>query len=166
MKTLLSLLFLGLFAGGVCSSQGQDQNQAWIKRLKTTPVAQMEAGLPEESFADWFADRVKPSETGYEVKECQAKPAGASSRDRFLCVFAYTKPPQPGWNRGIQLNFIVGVFPRSAKGATEATPVPCRFVIGWDGPSNPQMKRPTYGIFRLSELGRPGRAPATRPNSE
>jgi hypothetical protein len=43
----------------------------------------------------------------------------------------------------------------SRKGATEAKPVPCRFWIGWDGPSNPQMKRPTYRISKLSELENP-----------
>lgn len=166
MKILLSLLLLGLFAGGRCSSQGQDRRQAWIERLKATPVAQMEGGLPEESFADWFAERIKPSEAGYEVKECQDTTAAAASQDRLLCVFAYTKPLVPGWNRGIQLNFVVGVFPRSARGPTEAKPVPCRFVIGWDGPSNPQMARPTRKIAKLSELKRPQPAPATRPNSE
>ncbi|MGZ4878428.1 MAG: hypothetical protein ACXVIO_09590 [Candidatus Angelobacter sp.] len=81
MKILLSLLLIGLFAGNRCSSQGkgQDHSQAWVERLKTTPVARMEAGLPEASFADWFADLVKPSQTEYEVKECQETPAAPTN---------------------------------------------------------------------------------------
>ena len=167
MRILISLLLLGLFAGGRCSSQGQDRQQSWIERLKATPVAQMEAGLPNVSFADWFADRVKPSEIGYEIKECQEpdKPTPSTNPQRLLCVSAYTKPPQPGWYRGIQLNFVVGILSPSATGATDAKPVPCRFLIGSDAPSNPQMKRPTYFFFKLSEFGKRYRAPATGPNS-
>lgn len=167
MKILISLLLLGLFAGGRCSSQGQDLRSSWIERLKATPVAQMEAGLPNVNFADWFADRVKPSATGYEVRECQEpdKPTPSANPQRLLCVLAYTNPPQPGWNRGIQLNFVVGVTRPSATGATDAKPVPCRFLTGSNGPSDPHMARPTYRIFKLSELKRSKRAPATRPNS-
>jgi hypothetical protein len=123
----------------------------------------MEAGLPEQSFADWFADRVKPSQTGYEVKEC--KDNRVTGQGRLLCVFAYTKPLRPDWYRGIQLNFVVGVLPPSATALADAKPVPCRFLIGSDGPSNPQMKRPTYAIFKLSDSGKRYHAPATRPNS-
>jgi hypothetical protein len=163
----LCLISLGVLSMGVQPAAAQSTaDQHWIDQLKNTPVNQMEAGLSGANFADWFAERIKPSEAGYEVKECQEPTVAASNQDRFLCVFAYTKPLVPGWNRGIQLNFVVGVFPRSARGPGEAKPVPCRFVIGWDGPSNPQMKRPTSKIAKLSELKGPQPAPATRPNSE
>ncbi|MGZ4845226.1 MAG: hypothetical protein ACXVJ1_10845 [Candidatus Angelobacter sp.] len=167
MKILLSLLLIGLFAGNRCSSQGkgQDHSQAWVERLKTTPVARMEAGLPEASFADWFADLVKPSQTEYEVKECQETPAAPTSQKRLLCVFAYTKPLEPDWNRAIQLNFVVGILTPSQKGTIDAKPVPCRFLSGFEGPSNPRMKRPTRWISKLSELERLLRGSATRPNS-
>jgi hypothetical protein len=164
---LVLVLLLALLSASVQPSAAQSTvEQHWIDQLKKTSVDQLETGLPAVSFDDWFADRVKPSQTGYEVKECQANPVAPTSQTRFLCVFAYTKPPLLGWNRGIQLTFVVGVLSTPPKGATEVKPVPCRFLIGWDGPSNPQMKRPTYQISKLSELGRPGRAPATRPKSE
>jgi hypothetical protein len=148
------------------SGQSLDHSQAWIDRLKATPVAQMEAGLPEESFADWFADRVKPSETGYEIRECRQSnnPYASVNAQRFLCVLAFTKPPQPGWRRWIQLDFIVGVLPSSTTAATNAKPVPCRFWFGWDGPSNPQMLRPSYIIRKLSYLEKRYHPPATGPN--
>lgn len=164
MKVLVLFLWLGLFAGGRCSGQGQNHSQSWIERLRTTPLAQMEAGLSEESFADWFEGRVKRSETGYEVIECR-EPNNSINQQRLLCVVAYTRPPRPGWHRRIQLDFVVGVLLPSATGITEVKPVPCRFLIGSDGPSNPQMKRPTYLFFKLSDFAKWWPAPATRPNS-
>ena len=73
MRILFSLLLIVLFAGNTCSSQAKrhEPSQMWIERLKNTPVAQMEAGLPESSFAGWFADIVKPLQAEYEVKACQ-----------------------------------------------------------------------------------------------
>jgi hypothetical protein len=168
MRILFSLLLISLFAGSRCGSQAkrQDPSQAWIERLKGTPVSQMEAGLPETSFAAWFANVVKPSEAGYEVSECQGTngPDASANQERLLCVLAYTKPPQPGWNRGVQLSFVVGVLPAS-KNETEAKPVPCRFLGGWEGPSNPSMKRPNRGISKLSDLERMLHGTAMPPNS-
>jgi hypothetical protein len=137
------------------AAQSRD-DQRWIDQLKKTPVGQIEAGLSEASFADWFADLVKPSQTEYEVKECQETydPSAPTNRPRLLCVFAYTKPLEPDWNRAIQLNFVVGVLTPSKKETTDAKPVPCRFLGGFEGPSNPKMKRPTRRISKLSELGR------------
>jgi hypothetical protein len=169
MACLFLILLLGILSGRAQPAAAHSAvDQRWIEQLKKTPVDQIEAGLSGASFANWFADRVKPSETGYEVKECQelTNPTASVKPQRLLCIFAYTKPLVPGWNRGIQLDFVVGVLSTSPKGATEVKPVPCRFLIGWDGPSNPQMKRPTYRISKLSELGRPGRDSATRPKSE
>jgi hypothetical protein len=156
----LFLISLGVLSMGVQPAAAQSTaDQRWIDQLKKTPVDQIEAGLSGAKFADWFAERIKPSEAGYEVKECQEPTVAASNQDRLLCVFAYTKPLVPGWDRGIQLNFIVGVFRRS----TGANPLPCRFLIGRDGPSNPQMKRPTILIFKLSDFEKAYHA--TNPNS-
>jgi hypothetical protein len=169
MRTSAFFLILAVPAVNVLPADAQTQaDQRWIDQLKKTPVDQIEAGLSDASFADWFADRVKPSKTGYEVKECQERnnPIASVNPQRLLCVFAYTKPLVPGWYRGIQLNFVVGILLPSARGATDTKPVPCRFLIGSDGPSNPQVKRPTYFIFKLSDFGKRYHAPATRPNSE
>jgi hypothetical protein len=162
------ILLLGILSVCVQPAAAQSTvDQHWIDQLKKTPVNQMEAGLSSATFADWFADRVKPSETGYEVKECQdgSNPKASVNTQRFLCVLAFTKPPRPGWRRGIQLDFVVGVLLPSATGATDAKPVPCRFWLGWDGPSNPQMLRPTRVIRKLSYFEKRDHAPATRPNS-
>jgi len=163
MRILFPLLLIALFTGNTCSSQAKRQepsqakrhepSQMWIERLKNTPVAQMEAGLPETSFAGWFADIVKPSQAEYEVKACQEtnSPDAPANQEHLLCVFAYTKPLQPDWQRGIQLSFVVGILPPSRYG-TDTKPVPCRFLGGWEGPSYPQMKRPTRRIAKLSDL--------------
>ena len=169
MRILSSLLLIVLFAGNRCGSQAKRldiSSQAWIERLKSTPVAKMEAGLPETSFGSWFADTIKPSEAGYEVNECQGTNGSDASanQERLLCVFAYTKPPQPGWNRGVQLTFVVGVLPGSKNG-TDAKPVPCRFLGGWEGPANPSMKRPTRGISKLGDLERMLHGSAMLPKS-
>ena len=165
MRTIACLfLILLLVILSVCVQPAPAQStvdQHWIDQLKKTPVNQIEAGLSSATFADWFADRVRPSEIGYEVKECQER----NNPQRLLCVFAYTKPPRPGWNRWIQLNFVVSVLPSSATATTNATPLPCRFWFGWDGPSNPQMLRPTLFIRKLGDLEKRYPAPATRPNS-
>jgi hypothetical protein len=161
----LFLISLGVLSMRVEPAAAQSTaDQRWIDQLKKTPVDQIEAGLSGAKFADWFAERVRPSEAGYEVKDCPEPTVAASNQDRLLCVFAYTKPLVPGWDRGIQLNFIVGVFRRSARGSTGAKPLPCRFLFGRDGPSNPQMKRPTILISKLSDFEK--RYSATRQNSE
>jgi hypothetical protein len=166
---MLFLFLLGVLLVPVQPATAQSTvDQHWIDQLKKTPANQLEAGLSDASFADWFADRVKPSEIGYEVRECQENnnPDVSVNTQRFLCVLAFTKPPQPGWSRWIQLDFIVGVLPSSPAGDTNAKPVPYRFWFGWDGPSNPQMKRPTEIIRKLSYLEKRYHPPATRQKSE
>jgi hypothetical protein len=165
MRILFSLLLLVLLAGSGSQAKRHEPTQMWIERLKSTPVARMEAGLPESSFAAWFADIVKPLQAEYEVKECQetSSPDAPINHERHLCVFAYTKPPQPDWQRGIQLSFVVGILPPSRYG-TDTKPVPCRFMGGWEGPSNPQIKRPARKISKLRDLERMLRGSATRPN--
>lgn len=168
MTSLFLILSLGilLLRAQPAAVQGT-ADQHWIDRLKKTPVNQIETGLSGANFADWFAERVKPSAPGYEVKECgEHDPTASVNSQRLLCVFAYTIPLQRGWDRGIQLSFVVGVLPPSATGIAEAKPVPCRFLSGSDAPSNPQMKRPTYRFLKLSDFGKRYPAHAPGPNSE
>lgn len=165
----LFLISLGVLSMGVQPAAAQSTaDQRWIDQLKKTPVDQIEAGLSGAKFADWFAERIKPSETGYEVRECQERNNlnASVNTQRYLCVLAFTKPPRPGWRRWIQLDFIVAVLPSSTTGATNAEPVPFRFWFGWDGPSNPQMLRPSYIIRKLNYLENRYHPPATRQNSE
>jgi hypothetical protein len=167
MKILFSILLVGLFAGAKCNGQGNGQQQSWVDQLKKTPVDQIEPGLSQTNFAQWFADLVKPNQIDYEIQECvDENPARAESQERLLCVVAYTKPPQPHWNRWIQLRFVVGVSVPSGKAGTraEVKPVACRFLGGSEGPSNPAMKRPTRMISKLSELEKLLHGSATYPN--
>jgi hypothetical protein len=161
---VVSLAVLAMNAGSAVA-QSRD-GKRWIDQLKKTPVAQIETGLSQASFAGWFADLVKPSQTDFEVKECEdaSSPVAGKSQERFLCVIAYTKPPEPNWDRWIQLTFVVGVLAPS-KEAADAKPVPCRFLGGFEGPSNPMMKRMSRKISKLSELERLLRGPAIHPNS-
>lgn len=142
MKVLLSLLLIGLFAGSRCSSQGQgpDQNQAWIDRLKSTPVARMEAGLPEKPFDQWLTDHVKPSPLKYQPGDCQA---GGGASGKCILVAAETAPA-----RKLELTFSIP----AERTATAGEASVCSFVSGAIGPSDPRSKQPTRLIRKLSEL--------------
>ncbi len=170
MQTKASLVFALSLAvltmNAPATAQSRD-DQRWIDQLKKTPVSQIEAGLSPASFAGWFADLVKPSQTEYEVKECEDtnSPAAEKNQERLLCVVAYTKPPEPNWERAIQLTFVVAVLAASNQRAADAKPAPCRFLGGFEGPSNPRMKRMTRKISKLSELEGLLRGSATPPNS-
>jgi hypothetical protein len=105
----LCLISLGVLSVCVQPAAAQSTvDQHWIDQLKKTPINRIEAGLSSATFADWFADRVRPSETGYEVRECQERNNlnASDNTQRYLCVLAFTKPPRPGWRRWIQLDLL------------------------------------------------------------
>jgi hypothetical protein len=153
MKTLLSVL---VFCVANVITQAQSQEDArWIERAKSTPVGQIEAGLPGERFDQWFADLVKPSETMYEVHECHERlPSGRESQQPLLCVTASAKPLHPGWRIWLSIDLAVGVLAHSAKKGEPwaATPAPCRLIVAGVGPSNPSLTIPGRYFSKLKDV--------------
>jgi hypothetical protein len=121
--------------------------QALITKLRATPVADMETGLPTEPFSKWFAAQTKPGSTGYQVKACEA----GSDRDiGYKCIVATAKV---GEFKKLELTFAVppdytGKKPINVR----ETQFPCRFLVGSLGPANPRMKSSTRVITKLSDL--------------
>jgi hypothetical protein len=140
MKILFSLLLIGLFAGNRCSSQGKDRNQSWIERLKITPVARMEAGLPEKPFDQWLTGRLKADPPKYQLGDCQGTGGGSA---KCILVTAETAP-----GRKTELTFSI---PAESSGTAGEAAV-CSFMRGVIGPSDPRSKQSTRLIRKLSEL--------------
>lgn len=129
-------------------------DRRWIKELKKTPVDQLGPGLPHQTFASWFADLVKPNKTGYAVEQCELYDPASGTTEQLFCVVAYTKPPQPGWSRWIELEFVVGSIPSREERAKEPEVnwANCAFLRGFERPTNPKMVRPSRIISTLSDL--------------
>jgi hypothetical protein len=129
----------------------QESGEHLIEQLKKTPVNQIEAGLPKESFDSWFTGLAKPAQVEYAFEECTPQ---SSTAVIAFCVVAYTKPAQPDWPRRIQLQFVV-TGPTARK---TGNPRPagkdfnCKFIGGVENPESPMMKRPSRKIATLSEL--------------
>jgi hypothetical protein len=152
IKTSFSILVFCLVNVAI-QSQSRDDVR-WIDQARNIPVGQLEEGLPAEHFDLWLANLVNQREIGYEVHECRdSSPSGHESQERFLCVTAYGKPPHPGGNRWLGVSLAVGLIAPSVKDERAmVTPLPCKFIIAWEGPSDPRMKRPTYLFWKLKDL--------------
>jgi len=138
MKFVLSLLVVGLLAGSRCSSQsGGGQN--WIEKLKQTPVATMEAGLPQKPFNQWLVELTKSAQPVYELGDCETGGAGAAGK----CI---TVTADAGMRR-LELMFSV-----PAESAGKASQQACTFLRGTIGPSDPRNKQPTRLVRKLSDL--------------
>ena len=138
MKFMLSLLMVGLLAGSRCSSQSPD-GQNWIEKLKQTPVATMEAGLPQKAFNQWLAELTKSAQPRYELGGCETGDTAAAGK----CI---TVTADAGVRR-VELTFAVP--PESAGKASQQA---CTFVRGAIGPSDPRSKQPTRLVRKLSDL--------------
>jgi hypothetical protein len=150
LPSTLIVVVLLIAAGGA----PQDQQHRLIDQLKKTPVSDVEAGLPQESFDSWFAGLVKPAAIDYEVKDCTDETAATEGGRPVTCIIAYTKPAQPGWNRWIEIRFFV-VAPLEEKDTSHRVtirPLVPRLLQACAGPSDPKMKFPTRCYPRLSDL--------------
>jgi len=155
ISSLSHLILVVLLVAAGVRSVAQDQNQLrLIDQLKKTSVSDMEAGLPHESFESWFAGLVKPAEIGYEVKDCTDDAAATEGGRPVSCVIAFTKPPQPGWDRWIEIRFFVVAPPGGEDTSHRLSvrpPIP-RLFQACEGPTNPKMKRPSHCYRKLSDL--------------
>jgi len=139
MNILVALL-LSLFAGANCKEQETAGNQNWTKKLHTTPVAKIEAGLPQKPFNQWLVELTR-SEPKYEMSDCETN--GPSPTGKCVTVTADAAPM-----RRVELTFAVPAE-GSAKAGEGAV---CTFVRGSIGPSDPRMKAPTQVVRKLSDL--------------
>ena len=122
--------------------------QALISKLNGTPVADMETGLPTESFSKWFSTQTRSGTAVYHVKECEA-----SSSERSIGYKCVVVSAKVGQFQRLELNFAVPPDYAGKKPINiRETQFPCRFLVGSLGPSNPQMKSPTRVITKLSDL--------------
>ena len=131
-------------------SPADKQAQTLINRLKATPVADIETGLPADPFGKWFAKQAKPGQPQYEVKPCEAATGGEKTTE-LMCVVASAKV---GEMKKLELTFAMGPYSsagKKAKGVKAKAPA-CRFLVGSLGPSDPRMKFPTKVVAKLSDL--------------
>lgn len=152
MLRIATLLLLSCMVAGAQNIAPRQADQRLVDSLKKTLVSDIEAGLPQESFDSWFAGLVKPAEIDYEVKECTDEAAATDGNRPVSCVIAYTKPPQPAWNRWIEIRFFVVAPPERAGGRVTLRPIVPRLVQACEGPPDPKMKRPTRCYPKLSDL--------------
>lgn len=155
MRTKALIGALCLLAGmspRLTASENKDE-QRWIDRLKATPVASLEAGLPDKPFGEWFTDQVKPATPKYEVNDCGERNGTPDERGKQfpLCVTASADVPTV---RRLELSFIVGsyVVPVDANARTEEKPAKVEFMHGSLGPSDPRSKQPTRPVRKLSDV--------------
>jgi hypothetical protein len=154
MLRIAAFLLLPFMVAGAQNVAPNQADQRLIESLKNARVSDMETGLPQESFDSWFAGLVKPAEIGYEVKDCTDEAAATEGGRPVSCVIAYTKPPQPGWDRWIEISFFV-VPPPEGEGTghrVTVRPLVPRLMQACEGPSNPKMKRPKRCFPKLSDL--------------
>ena len=149
----ISLLAVSLFmaAGMLTVAQGQNQRR-FIDQLKKTPVSEIEAGLPNESFDTWFANQIRPSHAEYEVNDCGERNGTPAERGKeFPTCVAVTAVA--GMHK-VDLAFVVGTYvvPQNGKDTARSTPTKVRLFSGSIGPSDPRMKAPTQVVRKLSDL--------------
>lgn len=153
MLRIAAFLLLPLLVASAQNTAPNQADQRLIDSLKKTLVSDIEAGLPQESFDSWFAGLVKPAEIDYEVKECTDNAAAAVEGGRPVpCVIAYTKPPQPAWNRWIEIRFFVVAQPERKDDRMTVRPLVPRLLRACAGPPDPRMKLPTRCYPKLSDL--------------
>jgi hypothetical protein len=149
-----SLVLVLLLVSSNLVAQKPHHAARWIDGLKNTSADDLGTGLPHEKFAVWFADLAKPDKIAYAVEECDLHDPSTGVTDRVFCVNAYTKPPHPGWNRWIQLSFIVGSIPTGEAPAKDPGTkwVGYIFQRGIETPADPKMSRPDRVFSELSDL--------------
>jgi hypothetical protein len=142
---------LVITAGAWTVAQDQEQRR-FIDQLKKTPVNEIEAGLPHESFDSWFAKHVEPSHPEYDVNDCGERNGTPEERGKeFPTCVAVTAI---AGIRKVDLAFVVGTYvvPENEKDAARSKPTKVRLFSGSIGPSDPRMKAPTQVVRKLSDL--------------
>jgi hypothetical protein len=164
-KTILGLFMLAMLASAMNAqpkpapgksvpkqSVSEKQTQTLITRLKTTPVADIETGLPTDPFGKWFPRQVGSSQIQYDAKPCEAEASitNKGQRDPLMCVTASAKI---GEMRKLELTFAMEGYSGGKQAKSTAARKPrCRFLVGSLGPSDPRAKFPTRVVNKLADL--------------
>lgn len=145
MKVLIcaACLLIGISQCVMAEQNKNDSGQRSIEALKATPVAKIEAGMPDKSLGEWLVANAK-GEVQYTAQSCEASDDQKQQMGSgpFHCVTATLKE---GW---VVLQFVV-----AAREKSSAQSARCRFLFGQEGPpAGSPMKRPTRKISKLSDL--------------
>ncbi len=128
-------------------SVADKQAQTLISRLKATPVADIETGLPTDPFGKWFPKQVGAGPVQYEAKPCEGE--AAESANPMMCVTASAKI---GEARKLELTFAMQGYSGKKAGSATAKKPRCRFLVGSLGPNDPRAKFPTKLVAKLADL--------------
>jgi hypothetical protein len=122
-----------------------------ISRLKTTPVARIEPGLPNQPFHIWLMALLHQSQVNYEVDDCGERTGTPQDAGKSLPVCVHVSAlVEPV--RKLDLTFVVGTSIASTGGHTVEKPGKIQLMYGALGPANPMSKQPTRAVRKLSDL--------------
>jgi hypothetical protein len=150
----LSVAVLAITAAGYTMQntrvvQGKnEEEQEWITRLKNTSMSQVDAGLPAETFAEWFSRHRKGSDIYYEIETCDDVDSKTpyAGKGPLKCVTAVSTQ---GVGSELVLRFVAAAPGKDGKFQS----VESMFLSGSEGPPpNSPMKRMTRVLRKLSDL--------------
>ena len=121
------------------AANADGQEQSWIDRLKSTPAARIENGLPEKPFDQWLAELAK-TQPKYEESTC---PLELDAPAQPCIIVSVEIAPV----RKLELMFAI---PQGK--AAQARDAQCRFLTGRIGPSDPRSKQPTRLLRTLKDV--------------
>lgn len=148
IAALAVLFMLGGSLKGLQNDSPEVDDAKWIAQLKSTPLSEIEAGLPATPFGKWLDERGKRAEVLYFVEACDGSARTESlKKGSFSCVTTTET-----WGIGHQevMRFLL-TGDQGSRGKPG-----CRFVIGSQGPPpGSPIKKPTRGFYKLSEMAGP-----------
>ncbi len=123
--------------------QNSSDDAKWIQPLKSTPLSEIEKGLPNKDFATWFGEHTKDAQVNYQLEACDGSANVESlKKGSFSCV---TVSATRGIGSEVVMRFLVT--------GDESSKYACKFVIGQEGPApGSPMKRMTRAFHSLSEM--------------
>jgi hypothetical protein len=148
------IVVLAVYAASVSLNNGSNvaktSESAWIARLQATHVSDIESGLPEKPFGDWFSEHTHGAHVRYAIEACDPSAQTESlKKGAFSCVTAIATR---GMGSQITMKFLVVTDTDEDKRASPR-PFACRFMIGSEGPPpGSPIKVMTKLFHKLSEM--------------
>ncbi len=121
----------------------QNDDSKWIAQLKSTPLSEMESGLPNEPFGAWFDQHTKGAEVRYMIEACDSSANTESlKKGTYACV---TTTAVRNLASETVMRFLV-----TADQGTESSQgqYACKFVIGTAGPPPGSPIKKMTRVFR------------------
>jgi hypothetical protein len=147
LSTLIActaIVMMGASVNAFQDKTSQNDDAKWIDQLKSTPLSQMEDGLPNKPFGAWLGEQAKDAEVHYMIEACDGSAHTESlQKGTFSCV---TVTALRGAGSELIMRFLI-----SDNGSQKQ--YSCKFVIGQEGPPpGSPMKRMTRVFHKLSEM--------------